>query len=554
LATEEATLILRIKALGRRSFSIVTGGLKAVARGTLGAIKALGAYGASVVALAGKASKFDEVKRSFTSLAAAQGKDADQMIAKLQDLSKGTVSNLNLMKSANTALLLGLPVERFGEMLNIARSASKATGESMQFMLQSIVTGLGRGSKLILDNLGIVFDVTKAQEEYAKSLGKTAAELTEAEKKQAFINKALSIGSKNAAALGGGTISLADRFEQLVAKFDNATISIGQNLAPAFSFLIKQSNKMVDAAEALAASPIGRDLFKDATKGIQILITGFKDFGLIVGGVLGTATAAIIEFVSGNFVEAGEILKNNFASLNEDLATNHREMREGFAEIDREFDAADLERQTELNNAKARGEEQFTKTKLAEEKKRLTGAQKFALANAKFQKFLQSEEVRAFGSVSGQIATLQGSRNKTLNALGSAAAKAQIIINTAQGISEAFKLGPFLGPILAPIVVAAGVAQLVAVNGARLADGGIVPATVGGIPAIIGEGGRDEAVIPLEDGSPAGGIGSTTVNITVMGGMLGDEASAREFAVAVDERLLELRQSGESVAFDERVT
>jgi hypothetical protein len=48
-----------------------------------------------------------------------------------------------------------------------------------------------------------------------------------------------------------------------------------------------------------------------------------------------------------------------------------------------------------------------------------------------------------------------------------------------------------------------------------LADGGIVKASPGGTLALIGEGGRDEAVIPLDR---MGGMGGNNVTIHVNGG------------------------------------
>lgn len=64
----------------------------------------------------------------------------------------------------------------------------------MNEALDDIVTGLGRGSAMILDNLGIVVNQKEAQEEYAASLGKTVEQLSEAEKKQALINKVVADG------------------------------------------------------------------------------------------------------------------------------------------------------------------------------------------------------------------------------------------------------------------------------------------------------------------------------------------------------------------------
>jgi hypothetical protein len=48
-----------------------------------------------------------------------------------------------------------------------------------------------------------------------------------------------------------------------------------------------------------------------------------------------------------------------------------------------------------------------------------------------------------------------------------------------------------------------------------MSDGGIIKASPGGTLALIGEGGRDEAVIPLDR---MGGMGGNNVTINVNGG------------------------------------
>ena len=48
-----------------------------------------------------------------------------------------------------------LPVEELGTMLAFAQQKAKDTGQSVDYMVDSIVTGLGRKSLMILDNLGL---------------------------------------------------------------------------------------------------------------------------------------------------------------------------------------------------------------------------------------------------------------------------------------------------------------------------------------------------------------------------------------------------------------
>ena len=77
------------------------------------------------------------------------------LLDNLQAATKGTVSNLELMKSAVRAENFKIPLEQLGTLLEFARRRAKDTGEDVDYLVNSIVTGIGRKSPLILDNLGI---------------------------------------------------------------------------------------------------------------------------------------------------------------------------------------------------------------------------------------------------------------------------------------------------------------------------------------------------------------------------------------------------------------
>jgi hypothetical protein len=61
-------------------------------------------------------------------------------------------------------------------------------GISATQAFNDIVTGLGRMSPLILDNLGITVDLEATMKRYAETLGKTSDALTDTERKQALVN------------------------------------------------------------------------------------------------------------------------------------------------------------------------------------------------------------------------------------------------------------------------------------------------------------------------------------------------------------------------------
>ena len=86
----------------------------------------------------------------------------------LKEATHGTVSEVELMKQAIKFENFKLPVEDLATYLGFAQQKAKDTGESIDYLVNSIVTGLGRQSKQILDNLGIsAAELTKRMNEGA---------------------------------------------------------------------------------------------------------------------------------------------------------------------------------------------------------------------------------------------------------------------------------------------------------------------------------------------------------------------------------------------------
>lgn len=180
------------------------------------------------VELAKLAAQTETVRKSFINLA----KEPDKMLQSMKKATAGTISEMELMQKFNEAALLGLPLDRFDEMLEVARGAAQSTGQSMDFMLNSIVVALGRQSKLMLDNLGILIDAETANKNFASANNIVGRSLTDLEKKQAFVNEALTIGQLNLTKMGGVTEASVDQFDALNASFSDLQNRIGQKLLP----------------------------------------------------------------------------------------------------------------------------------------------------------------------------------------------------------------------------------------------------------------------------------------------------------------------------------
>nr|WP_294939589.1 2-oxoacid:ferredoxin oxidoreductase subunit delta [uncultured Prevotella sp.] len=145
-------------------------------------------------------------------------KDMDQpdLLDNLRKATKGTVNDVQLMTAAVQAKDFRIPLEDLGKYLQFAQLKAQQTGQSVDYMTNSIVTGLGRKSPMILDNLGI-----------------SAAEISEKTKETGDFMKAVASIVDNQLAEAGDTyISAADKAAQKTAEWENAQRRLGEQLLP----------------------------------------------------------------------------------------------------------------------------------------------------------------------------------------------------------------------------------------------------------------------------------------------------------------------------------
>ena len=95
------------------------------------------------------------------------------MLDNLRQATHGTVTDIELMKAAVKFNDFKLPLDELGTMLAFAQQKAKDTGQSVDYMVDSIVTGLGRKSLMILDNLGL--SATEVKEKMAETGDMTKA-------------------------------------------------------------------------------------------------------------------------------------------------------------------------------------------------------------------------------------------------------------------------------------------------------------------------------------------------------------------------------------------
>jgi len=200
-----------------------------------------------VVELNKEFARFDALSTAFTNLSKNAG-FTSEALDKLKDATDGTVDSMTLMQMANTALMLDIvkTEDQMADMFDMAQRLGRAIGVDTTRAVEMLTIGLGRQSKLRLDDLGITMDVNVAYQKYARQLKKTTKALTDEERKRAFVNEALHRGVELVDSLGKEEESLADTHDRLGTSFTELGLAIGELFSPEVETTITNLVKIIN--------------------------------------------------------------------------------------------------------------------------------------------------------------------------------------------------------------------------------------------------------------------------------------------------------------------
>lgn len=166
---------------------------------------------------------------------------ATRIMNELRTATSGTVDDLTLMQAAVRADKFQVPLNQLASFFKFATDRAAETGQEVDYLVNSIVDGIGRKSSLVLDNLGI--SAAQIQEEFKKTgdFGAAAANVIEQQMRES--NVVVDEGARAAA--------------ELTAQYSNLKIAIGDLLVEAganeltqtFSGLIKGITDVVRGNE-----------------------------------------------------------------------------------------------------------------------------------------------------------------------------------------------------------------------------------------------------------------------------------------------------------------
>lgn len=162
------------------------------------------------------------------------------LLEQLKKSTHNTVTEFELMQRTLQATNLGVGVEQLPILFEFAAARAQQTGESVDYLVDSIVRGIGRKSLLVLDNLGLSATRLKEQFNGASLASQSVGDVTKgvAEIARVELEK-----------MGGYAETAATKVDQLTANMQELRIEVSKKIES--SWFIDFLNKSAEGLKML---------------------------------------------------------------------------------------------------------------------------------------------------------------------------------------------------------------------------------------------------------------------------------------------------------------
>jgi len=235
--------------------------IAAQATAASGILVGFGLAARKAFAMAREAAEDAQLERSFERLMELSGLEATEVLRDLRQAVHDTVGEVELMAAANMLLAgtqgelrkeLAASLPRLAAIAEAAHRLNPALGDTT-YLLESLATGIKRGSPLLLDNLGITISLSKAYRDYAEAVGKSVDALTEEEKKIALLHGVLEQGAVIMEQAGDASDDMVGAFARAEVAIDRLGRALKEKLivplgraADGFYWLLEGMNQVND--------------------------------------------------------------------------------------------------------------------------------------------------------------------------------------------------------------------------------------------------------------------------------------------------------------------
>lgn len=255
------------------------------------AVGAIASISTELIGFSKNAAFLPTIEEGFNRISISAGKSGETMLKELTAASGGMISAADMMTNFNQAAMLISPTiaTELPTAMGYLQKVSMSTGTSMEYLMNSLVVGVGRASPRILDNMGIQIKATEAYDAYAESIGKTVSQLTKAEQSEAIWRMTLEKLEQNTRNIPDVQDSAAASIQRFQAAIENLKNEMGVAFLPTLADFTETFTDLAVSLSPLAitiATGFGKlftSLLDVITPVIPIITKFAKGLTLVMG-------------------------------------------------------------------------------------------------------------------------------------------------------------------------------------------------------------------------------------------------------------------------------
>ncbi|MDX9803727.1 MAG: phage tail tape measure C-terminal domain-containing protein, partial [Dehalococcoidales bacterium] len=232
------------------------------------------------------------------------GKNAGYTAAQMHEFAKGLQDSGISMTASRQALTrmtqAQLGLTKAAQLGRVAQDAAVVGNINSSEAFERMVYGIQSGQTEILRTIGLNVSFEQGYQKTAKTLGKTAAQLTETEKAQSRLNAVLEYGEHLSGIYEKSMQTMGKQLGSLQRHIENFQVLSGEIFLPVFSEMIKDVTKQITDLNNYLAGPGAQAIddwgekfkeayvkIRDSIAGVNREITNFQKAHPIISEGLG---------------------------------------------------------------------------------------------------------------------------------------------------------------------------------------------------------------------------------------------------------------------------
>lgn len=182
----------------------------------------------------------DAVYGMATTVGNVGGTISQAMESIRETTANGLLSETDAARAINNLTSYGYSVQEVTQLIQELANVSMAHRNesiSVSEQVEKLTEGIKRGSSQMLKANGLMTTASGAAAAYASSIGKTADELTDAERRQAMLNAVVDAGNSSMAIAEVYENSYSASVQRLNNSMDNLKVAFGEAIAPLMTWI-----------------------------------------------------------------------------------------------------------------------------------------------------------------------------------------------------------------------------------------------------------------------------------------------------------------------------